>query len=286
MRLLLGGALASLVQLPQIARIIVVDNASADNTCSYVRSHFPTVEVIENQTNLGFGCGNNVGLQRVTTPFALLVNPDAIIDARSVEALLDAAGDYPDAAILAPSLRDEDGTLHLSFKRHVFAREARSTRSAKLSDDEIAGPLCAEYLSGALMLWRMYHMQQIGFFDEAIFLYYEDDDICLRARAGGFSCVYVPQAKAMHLMGQSSGAPNPKAERFKQYHMIYSRLHLEQKYGSTDASLSLARKLRREYALRALFYRLSLNALKSARYAGRLHATRDWLGAATTNHTS
>lgn len=265
-RKVIGPAIASLSADPNIAKVIVVDNSSTDKTPEMLRREFPQVEVIENPKNEGYGSGANIGLAKVATSYALMVNPDAILDTGATQALLDASKTHPDAAILAPALYDERDELHVSYKRNVFAREKRFG-GQKLPAD---GELCCEYVSGAVMLFNMTLMKKVGFFDPNLFLYYEDDDVCLRARAAGYSVVYVPEARSMHLMGESSGAPRPESEQFKQMHMIRSRLYIEEKYRGSTAALLLAGKLQKQYMLRLAFYRLKFDRMKIARYKGRL----------------
>lgn len=258
-------ALQALLADARVGQVMVVDNCSRDDTCELIREHFPSVILIENPRNEGFGRGNNLALSRVQTPYALLVNPDAVMEEGATELLIAAANAYPDAAILAPALYDEQGKLHESYKKNVFEREKQAGNYC-----EPQGECCAEFLSGAVWLLSMKHMQKIGFFDPNIFLFYEDDDLCLRARRAGFGLVLVPQAKAVHLMGASSGKPKPEGEFFKQKHMAWSRLYLEEKYLGKKAAQKLETKLHLIYALKAGFYALTLKHDKLNRYRGRL----------------
>ncbi|MFO0390215.1 MAG: glycosyltransferase family 2 protein [Alphaproteobacteria bacterium] len=250
---------------PEIAEVIVVDNCGVDDTCDIIRKHFPTVKVIENPKNEGFGRANNVGLGKVKTDYALLINPDAVLEKDTLTLLVEVATKYTDAAILAPALYDEQGVLHKSFKQNVFDRE-KDKADFILPEADI----CADFLSGAVWLCNMKHLRTIGFFDKNIFLYYEDDDLCLRVRKAGLGLVYVPQARAVHMMGASSGASNAKAEYFKQQHLIFSRLYIEEKYHGVAAAKKLAKKLNLEYAAKASFYTLFFNKAKINRYRGRI----------------
>jgi N-acetylglucosaminyl-diphospho-decaprenol L-rhamnosyltransferase len=273
----IARSLEALSREPAVKAITVVDNCSRDDTCELVREQFPSVKLIENPKNDGFGRANNIGLNRVATPYALLVNPDAVLQPGALEQLLGAAQAYPDAAILAPALVDEEGASHHSFKRSVFARE--ESRDEYIEPE---GDACAEFLSGAVWLLNMKLMKTVGFFDPAIFLYYEDDDLCLRARQAGYGLVYVPQAKAMHLMGKSSGEIKPESEYFKQKHMIWSRLYIERKYRGDKAAAKLATKLRAEYALKAALSCLVCNRRKINRYRGRLEGIFEFTAPAGT----
>jgi N-acetylglucosaminyl-diphospho-decaprenol L-rhamnosyltransferase len=272
----IAQALASLCKEPQIEKIIVVDNCSVDDTCELIRKEFPSVELIENPKNDGFGRANNIGLGKTRTEFALLVNPDAVLQEGALQRMLEAASRYNDAAILAPELADAQGEPHHSYKRNVFDRE-------KQRDNAIApsGDLCADFLSGAVWLLNMKHLKTIGFFDPAIFLYYEDDDLCLRVRKAGYSLVLVQGAHAMHLMGASVATPkSPEkaaaAEAFKQKQMLWSRLYIEEKYHGTKAAKRLANKLHFNYSLRAAFYMAVGNSEKYNRYRGRLNGISEF----------
>jgi N-acetylglucosaminyl-diphospho-decaprenol L-rhamnosyltransferase len=261
----IGPAIASLQADPAIAKIIVVDNRSQDKTRAMIRREFPKVLLVENPNNDGYGRGANLGLAKVETLYALFVNPDAVMSPGAVEALLETAKRHPDAALIAPALYGDDGRLQHSFKRDVFEREVR--RPKNLPAD---GELCAEFVSGAVVMFNMALMCKVGFYDPKIFLYYEDDDICLRVRRAGYSTVYVPQARAMHLMGASSGKPRPESEIFRQKHMTWSRLYIEEKYRGKDEALALAEQLQKIYARKLMLYRLQFNRMKVARYKGRL----------------
>lgn len=269
----IASAIASLLADAEVGRIIVVDNCSKDNTRDMIKRDFPKVTLIENPRNDGFGPANNIALTKVNTDYALLVNPDAVMNAGAVETLLETAGRYKDAAILAPALYDEEGNLHHSFKRNVFDRESARHRIVVPEGD-----ICADFLSGAVMLFNMEIMRQVGFFDPNIFLYYEDDDICLRVRKAGYGLVYVPSARAVHLMGASSGSGNPEAEAFKQKHMAYSRLYIEEKYRGRPAAETLAARLHKQYAIKAALYMLQLNRLRTSRYRGRLAGIAEFIG--------
>src|SRR4029079_7424608 len=94
---------------PQIASVIVVDNCSSDNTRTVIKHEFPQVTIIANPQNEGYGRACNIGLEKVTTPYAILVNPDAVLKPGATQALLDASARYNDAALLAPLLYNEDG---------------------------------------------------------------------------------------------------------------------------------------------------------------------------------
>ena len=214
---------------PRVAHVVVSDNASADDTRALVRAKFPAATLLAHARNLGFGVANNRALEKVETPYALLTNPDAVLAPGAAAQLLAAAERYPDAAIIAPLLTDAKGNPRASFKTNVFHRERHR---GKFHAPE--GDVCAEFLSGAVWLVRMDAWRALGGFDENIFLFHEDDDMCLRARAAGYGLVLAAAARAAHGQGQSS-ARSFKSEWRKQYHLGWSRSYLGLKYGKAGA---------------------------------------------------
>jgi len=262
-----AGVIAQTLQacaaLPQIASCIVVDNASTDETAQIVR-RATGVLLLGNTENVGFGTANNRALARVRTPYALLLNPDASLDAAALSELLTAAVRYPRAAILAPLTLGDDGAMHHCYKRSVFDREISGG-----TFEAPEGDCCADFLSGAVWLVRMDALREIGFFDERLFLYYEDDDLCLRTRQKGYELIVVPSAQARHRMGQST-ASSPGVTALKQRHMAWSRLYLERKYHGQLRATMLALRLTAIYLAKGLAYAMTGQSEKRRRYQARL----------------
>ncbi|MBM3557262.1 MAG: glycosyltransferase family 2 protein [Alphaproteobacteria bacterium] len=254
-----GGALASVAQA---AEIVVVDNASSDATCDLVGHASPQAKVLGNSTNEGFGCGCNRGVEALNTEFALILNPDAVLRPGAAEALVAAADRYPKAALLAPVIRRPDGEIEPSHDLDLFGRIA----SPKRFDPTPEGDVSASFLSGAAFLARREAFRAVGGFDPAIFLYFEDDDLCWRLRAAGWELVRVASAEASHIGGASS-APAPALLRLKARHMGWSRLYFEAKHRSRAAAEASARALLRRHTWRAIGHLFTGRADKRARHA-------------------
>lgn len=208
---------------------LVVDNASTDGTADVARrlGH----DVLSFAENQGFGRGVMAGLAAVRTELALVLNPDASIDAQSVAALLSAARAWPECDLFLPRLEDEVGEV---FFRHESSLEPRLARR-----DVPEGPACIPMISGAAMLIRVRAFLAFGGFDPAIFLYFEDDDLALRYRAARRPMIYVPAARAVHLGDRSSGSGNG-ASRTKDVSFGWSRAYLMEKHGRGSRTLCLA----------------------------------------------
>ncbi len=242
-----GSALKS---IPEGASIIVVDNASRDGTVEYIQEHFSQVKLIVMPENIGFGPANNVALERVKTPFSLLMNPDAcFIESGTINQLLSAAVCYPDAAILAPGIIDENGVVQRTLPAPLMRRR-QMNKNSSFSMGDVVGDTCSFSLSGALMLLRMSAFVDAEyFFDPNIFMYFEDDDICMSSRARGYTTILIPSAKVMHLVGRSS-PPGLEIEALKLRHKTFSQLYVMAKYGKSDESLEKARRMLRKNRLR------------------------------------
>jgi N-acetylglucosaminyl-diphospho-decaprenol L-rhamnosyltransferase len=222
--------------IPRGVRVCIVDNASVDGSAEVAFNARPDAVIVKSPDNLGFGRGNNLALAKVGTEFAFILNPDTVMREDTIEKLLQAADNYPNAAITAPIMYSADGNIQKTYKNSVFSRE--SGKSHYIVPE---GDLCADFMSGAAMLLRMRLFKETGFFDPEIFLFYEDDDICLKVRKAGYSLVQTPSASLTHLMGKSS-PPTLKYIYIKNWHTMWSRLYLERKYKGNGAAQTLAAK--------------------------------------------
>jgi GT2 family glycosyltransferase len=263
-----------LASVAKAAQVIVVDNASDDGTPGVARRVLPSAQLIENRIGRGFGNGCNQGLERVDVEFALLLGPDSTIDETSLAALVEAADRWPGAGLLGPAILAPDGHVELSHDMGLFERIDGGRRMDRNLLPE--GPLCAEHLSGAVLLVRMDALRQVGGFDENIFLYYEDDDLCIRMRQGGYSLILVPDARATHIGGGSS-RPSLHHRWEKFWHMAWSRLYIEAKYHGRCAATTVAVRHGAKFLAKALGYALIFNGRKCLRDAARFAGTVTWL---------
>jgi N-acetylglucosaminyl-diphospho-decaprenol L-rhamnosyltransferase len=183
-------------------QIIVVDNGSSDYCCRLIKEHFPDIKLLELGRNIGYGRANNVALRIVETEFAIILNPDALIDSGNIELLLKTMDRDSKIAISAPLLLDGDGS---SSSLDVSKKKAEKIlRNNLIAEKEEL--YVVKYLIGAVLCLRMSVFRQIGFFNEKIFLYYEDDEITWRAIKYGYNAVILKNAVAFHLGSGSSGS--------------------------------------------------------------------------------
>lgn len=216
--------------------VTISDNGSDDHTALKAQSLWPHADVLAHGRNLGFGAANNRALAQVKTPFALLLNPDCELSGLQLEQLLAAAEQFPEASLLAPQLINAKGELEINY------RWPSTHWSSK--GPEATGPVCVGFVCGAAMLLRMAACRFTGFFDETFFLYYEDDDLCLRFFKARLPMVIVPSVIALHRSRGSVKGKSPwRSEYWRGYHHAQSKLIFASKHGSPDIAQRLRRKL-------------------------------------------
>lgn len=181
--------------------LIVVDNASDDDSVAFVRQQFPQVQLQVNPGNLGFAAGNNVALGQLATEFAVLLNPDIVVSPNWLRHLLAPLLADERVGVTGCKLYYPDGRLIQHAGGYVTLPQAFPGHYGLLEEDagQHETPRQVDYVIGAAMAIRRDLLERIGLLDEGFFLYYEDTDFCQRARRAGYQVVYAPQATAVHL---------------------------------------------------------------------------------------
>jgi len=199
--------------------VIVVDNASSDDTPPHVAEDFPTVTLIRNERNLGFAGAVNVGLRAARGDVLILFNQDAVAESGWLGELVTGLMASRDIGIAGCKIYYEDGKT-ISHAGVVLTDE-RMLPVHRGEDEADRGqydsPADVNAVTGAAMAIRREVLNAIGLFDEDYFLYFEDTSFCLRAREAGFRVVYVPQAVARHRVAASLGPGSIKTLRY--YHV-------------------------------------------------------------------
>lgn len=245
--------------LSSVKHVMFVDNASEDGTTDSALEKLPHAVILRNDRNLGFGAANNRALREVKTPYALLLNPDCLPSVQAIAQLLDAASRFPKAAIIAPHLTGKDGKLELNYRWPYSHWDSQGPQAS--------GPCCVGFVCGAVMLFNMEVMREIGFFDETFFLYYEDEDLCQRAFMAKKPIIVMPDISVTHLSrGSVRGPRRLRAEFYRGYHHVQSKLIFTSKHVNQEAASRLRWKTL-GLALAALPIRI---LIPGPRYVARL----------------
>lgn len=216
--------------------VIVVDNASSDDSVPVIKKNYPQVNVIQNTENLGFPKANNIGIKQSTGRYVLLLNSDTEVIGDCLQKCINYMDSHTDIGVLGCKLVLANGELDHACKRGFPTPEASLWYMLKmyklfpgnkrfgqykmnyLSDDEINE---VDSLTGAFMLLRREVIDKVGLLDEQFFMYGEDLDWCFRIKEAGWKVVYYPEAVTVHYKGGSS-----KKKRYKTIYEFHRAMYL------------------------------------------------------------
>jgi GT2 family glycosyltransferase len=196
------------------AEVIVVDNASADHSIELVRRRFPHVRVIENDENLGFTRANNLGISLAKGRYILILNPDTVVLSDTIDLLISFADSTADAGIVGCKQIYPNGALQTTCHRMITLKR-ESIVALGLAHlfpawldygalpSQATEPFRVEWVGGACLLAQRELLERAGLFDENIFMYAEDADLCQRVRKLGYHIYYLPSARIIHHRGES-----------------------------------------------------------------------------------
>lgn len=224
---------------PQL-QVIVADNDSADNSISLVRDQFPQVTLVENGRNLGFGAGNNAALDRISAEIVLFVNPDVVVADDWLAHMLAPFADDPNVGIVGCKLLYPESNLIQYAGGAILPPRAESTHNGMRQPDtgQFDQQRDVGYVIGAAMAVRQTVFDRIGRFDPGYFLYYEDADLCERARRAGFRVLFTPHATATHHESAVIGLHSPFY--WQQFHLGRLRYALKQWAWATQLDAFIA----------------------------------------------
>jgi len=248
---------------------VVVDNGSSDGTVDVVRERFPQVRVIES-SNDGLAAGWNRGIAETGSEHVLVLNADAWLVEDALSRLVAAADRHPRAAAIGPKLLNPDGSLQRSVRgfpttwrlatEYLYLRKL-APRSRSLNAFYGAGfdhesERAVEWVMGACFLLRRNAYDEVGPFDERFFLFSEEVDWMRRATDRGWSVVFTPEARCVHVSGAAHGGRLYREN--VRGHLRYLSLHgrpgeAERARKMLRASLAVRGRIHR--GERARFYR-------------------------------
>ena len=206
--------LRSLLALdPPADRILLVDNASPDDTAARARAEFPAVQVLALPENRYFAGGVNAGIAEALRSGAnsvLLVNNDLVLERSALGVLAEALEADPARGAVSPKLYTFDPPDRIWFAGGIVARGLGLIRHRGIGQKDDAftprdGPREVGYVSGAAVLLGRAALERAGLFDESYVIYVEDVDWSMRARRSGFVLWYEPKARGWHHVSVTSG---------------------------------------------------------------------------------
>lgn len=215
---LLDRCLASLRSDHCALEIIVVDNASRDDSVALVRAKYPHVTLIANTENCGFTGGNNQGIEAAHGRFIMVLNPDTEVIGDALERMVAYLDRQLQIGALGPLLLNSDRSIQSSQRR--FPTMATAVFESTWLQGIAPKHLLAHYymddvppttihevdwLTGACTIFRREALDQVGLYDtQNFFMYSEELDLCRRVKEAGWQIVFFPEAQVIHYVGKSS----------------------------------------------------------------------------------
>jgi N-acetylglucosaminyl-diphospho-decaprenol L-rhamnosyltransferase len=228
------------VMRSQRFNVVVVDNHSSNNSVALLRDTFPGLNVVALDKNLGYGRAANVAIWAAETRYVLILNPDIVVTADNIVAFFEAAQAVAgQASIFAPATSANECNEH--------------------------GWQPVRNVLGAVMLLDTHLLHPVGFFDEQLFLFYEETDLCLRVIESGGKILRHGGFRFHHDKGTSSGE-SPHVTFFKQWHVGWSSAYYLRKHGLDKGRMRLGYLAWRYWLKRWL----SGSAAKREKYRARL----------------
>ena len=232
-------------------KVIIVENSNNLEFKKNFEQKFNNVECILTGENLGYGKGNNIGLKRVRTQYALILNPDAILAELTLENFTKAAELIPDFAIMAPHKQDIKNEIRENVEENFY-------------------PQLVKNVKGFAMFLKLSEFKEIGFFDENFFLYFEDIDLCRQLVNHNKKIYLISNIKINHLGAQSSDKLiNKERELTRNWHWMWSTFYYHKKYKGFFISFLIILPKLTSAMIKILIYSILTNREKKEIYYQR-----------------
>ena len=284
---LLGACLTSLRR--EVAdcsyEVIVVDNASGDETAELVRNEFPDVRLIALEENIGFAAGSNLGARAATGEYVLMLNPDTELVGDTLGALLRYARAHPEAGLVGGRTLRPDGELEpgscwgaqslWSLVCFAFGLSSIFRGSRVFNPESLAGwsrdtERRVDIVTGCLCLVPRAVWEQLDGFDESFFMYGEDADLAARARSRGYHPAITPDAVILHHVGASSLSVDKREMNLR------CRVELARKHWSPRRASAAVALLQAGTGVRA--FAAAVTRRPSSTWPAVWRRRRDWRG--------
>jgi GT2 family glycosyltransferase len=220
--------------------IIVVDNDSSDDSCEMIKSRFPNVKLIKNNSNLGFPKGNNIGVAQAKGDYICILNPDTVVAEDTFDRILAFAEKQENLGIVGCKLIDGSGNFLPESKRGIptpFVALTKIFGLYKLFPNwELFNRYYAQHLSenetgkvdilvGAFMIMKRNLYNEIGGFDENCFMYSDDIDLSFMSLKSGKNNYYFHETSVIHYKGESTVKDGLYMKRFREAMQFFYKKH-------------------------------------------------------------
>ncbi|MCL5675831.1 MAG: glycosyltransferase family 2 protein [Patescibacteria group bacterium] len=182
--------------------VIVVDNASVDQSREMIKRKYPEVLMIANRTNLGYSAGNNLGIKKAQGRYLLFLNSDTQTVGNALKVMVEFSDNHPEFGILGPKIVNPDKTPQrsigsfYSLPRVVLAMLGLERLGFGRKTQEEIGQV--DWVCGAAIMVKREVFNKIGLWDENLFMYMEEVELCYRAKKNSITTAFLPEAVIVH----------------------------------------------------------------------------------------
>ena len=211
--------------IPRDIQIIIVDNSNNKSFKNDIEKKYHNVRCILSENNIGMGAGNNYGLNEIDTDYGFILNPDVVLRSNTIEEIIFASKKVDTFSIIAPIMEEED------YPNYKFEKK----KDVKNLNDE---PFKVDSVDGFAMILNLSRLNKLEnfkskkYFDENIFLYLENDDLCKRVSESGENIYVVPKSKIKHLGAKAVDEKYKyEIELSRNWHWVWSKFYFNKKHG-------------------------------------------------------
>ena len=233
-------------------KVLLIENSNDSNIKKNIENEFSNVECILTGANFGYGKSNNIGLKKVLTKYALILNPDATLHPTAIENFIKTTKEITEFAIMGPYFQEEKDKENKNYLN-------------SLPPEQVAN------VKGFAMFLNLSEFKDVGFFDESFFFYFEEIDLCRRLVNQGKKIYLVPDI-IIHHEGGSSHEESIKKEMelSRNWHWMWSTFNYHKKYKGFFVSFLIVLPKLTSAILKTLIYSIVLNNEKKNIYYQRL----------------
>ena len=232
-------------------KVIIIENSNNIKFKQEIESKYPNVDCELANENLGYGKGNNLGIKKVKTKFALILNPDAKLKNNTLKNFFKTAHTIDDFAIIGPGIQEQrDGLTNQLFDKNNIIQ--------------------VENVKGFAMFLNLHQFQKIGFFDENFFIYFEEIDLCRRLKNNNKKIYLDVDIEIEHIGGSSHNKQiNYEMELSRNWHWMWSTFYFHKKYNGFMIGLLKVSKKLISSVFKVAIYSILLNNKKRKIYFQR-----------------
>ena len=233
-------------------KVLLIENSNDSNLKKNIEKEFSNVECILTGSNFGYGKSNNIGLKKVITKYALILNPDTTLHRTAIENFIKITKKINKFAIMGPYIQDEKDKENKNYLNNL--------QPAQVSN-----------IKGFAMFLNLSEFKDIGFFDESFFFYFEEIDLCKRLINNGKKIYLVPDIVIHHEGGAShEESIKNEMELSRNWHWMWSTFNYHRKYKGFLISFVIILPKLSSAIMKVFIYSLIFNKEKRKIYYQRL----------------